>query len=116
MELIDLHTTPPNLQTFNEPKWEDEIKMYTICSIAPVFLIRHLSSSLAPSAKIIILTSEGGSLTLRTEKEGGGMFGHHGSKAAANMVGRLLSFDLKGRGIAVAMIHVSVSEACRVRL
>lgn len=35
------------------------------------------------------------------------MFGHHGSKAAANMVGHLLGYDLKARGIPIAMIHVS---------
>ncbi len=32
-----------------------------------------MSSSLAPEAKILLLTSEGGSITLRTESEGGGM-------------------------------------------
>lgn len=37
------------------------------------------------------------------------MFGHHGSKAAANMIGHLLSYDLKERGIPIAMIHVSVA-------
>ena len=68
-----------------------------------------MSSSLAPEAKVVILTSEGGSITLRTEGEGGGMFGHHGSKAAANMVGHLLSYDLKERGIPIAMIHVSAT-------
>ena len=35
------------------------------------------------------------------------MYGHHGSKAAGNMVGRLLSFDLRDRDVVVAMIHVS---------
>jgi len=65
-----------------------------------------MSSSLAPDAKVALLTSEGGSITLRTEGEGGGMFGHHGSKAAANMIGHLLSYDLKERGIPIAMIHV----------
>lgn len=35
------------------------------------------------------------------------MYGHHGSKAAGNMIGKLLGFDLKGKGIPVAMIHVS---------
>jgi NAD(P)-dependent dehydrogenase (short-subunit alcohol dehydrogenase family) len=33
------------------------------------------------------------------------MFGHHGSKAAGNMVGHVLSYDLKERGIAIAMVH-----------
>jgi len=71
-----------------------------------------MSSALAPDAKVILLTSEGGSIGLRTEGEGGGMFGHHGSKAAANMVGHLLSYDLKERGIPIAMIHVSAARAC----
>ena len=65
-----------------------------------------MSSSLTPSAKIVILTSEAGSITLRTEGEGGGMFGHHGSKAAGNMIGHLLSYDLKEKGVMIAMVHV----------
>jgi NAD(P)-dependent dehydrogenase (short-subunit alcohol dehydrogenase family) len=91
--------------------------MYTICAIAPVFLIQHLykSGSIIAAGddrgKVIIVTSEAGSVALRTEKEGGGMYGHHGSKAAANMIGRLLSFDLKPSGISVAMIHVGGWDA-----
>ena len=67
-----------------------------ICAVAPVFLVSALvkASSFAKDAKLILLTSEGGSITLRTQKEGGGMFGHHGSKAAANMV----SWTLFDRG------------------
>jgi hypothetical protein len=65
-----------------------------------------MSSSLSPAAKIVILTSEAGSVTLRTEGEGGGMYGHHGSKAAGNMIGHLLGYDLKERGVPIAMIHV----------
>ncbi|WWC69096.1 uncharacterized protein I206_103032 [Kwoniella pini CBS 10737] len=87
--------------------WKDELSMYTICSIAPVFIIQSLlmSSSFAPDSKVMFLTSEAGSITLRTQGEGGGMYGHHGSKAAANMVGHILSYDLKERGITIAMIH-----------
>lgn len=58
-------------------------------------------------AKLILITTEGGSITLRTKEEGGGNFGHHGSKAAANMVGKLLAHDLADDGITVVMIHVS---------
>jgi hypothetical protein len=65
-----------------------------------------LSSSPDCLTKIIILTSEGGSITLRTKEEGGGMYGHHGSKAAGNMVGRLLGFEMEGKGI-VGVVHVS---------
>lgn len=43
------------------------------------------------------------------------MFAHHGSKAAGNMAGHLLSYDLKKRGVPIAMIHVSTNThgACR---
>lgn len=71
---------------------------YTICSIAPPFLVSALlkGDSFAPSAKLVLLTSEGGSITLRTESEGGGMFGHHGSKAAANVsLSPLTFFDAR---------------------
>ncbi|WVQ72722.1 hypothetical protein IAR50_002282 [Cryptococcus sp. DSM 104548] len=94
-------------ESLEDLDWEGQVLMYTVCSIAPVFVIKELlfASSFTPDAKIALLTSEGGSITLRTEGEGGGMFGHHGSKAAGNMVGHLLSYDLKERGIPIAMIH-----------
>ncbi|CED85078.1 short chain dehydrogenase reductase family superfamily [Phaffia rhodozyma] len=93
-------------ETFKEPDFQAEMDMYKICAVGPVFITSALSkSSFASNAKLILLTSEGGSITLRTEKEGGGMFGHHGSKAAANMVGHLLSYDLKPKGVTVVMIH-----------
>jgi hypothetical protein len=71
-----------------------------------------MSSSLSPAAKVVILTSEAGSVTLRTEGEGGGMYGHHGSKAAGNMIGHLLGYDLKERGVPIAMIHVRLNSHC----
>lgn len=37
------------------------------------------------------------------------MMGHHGSKAAANMVGKLLANEFYDQGITVAMIHVRAS-------
>lgn len=43
---------------------------------------------------------------LRTREEGGGNYGHHASKAAANMMGKLLSLDMEKRGINVLSIHV----------
>jgi NAD(P)-dependent dehydrogenase (short-subunit alcohol dehydrogenase family) len=55
--------------------------------------------------KFILISSEAGSITLRHESEGGGNYGHHASKAALNMVGKLLSLDLKDKGIAVGMVH-----------
>ena len=39
------------------------------------------------------------------------MFGHHGSKAASNMIGHLLGYDLKERGVSIAMVHVSATTS-----
>ena len=65
------------------------------------------SNSLATPSKCILITSEGGSISLRTREEGGGAYGHHASKAAANMVGKVLANDLYEKGITMAMINVS---------
>ena len=94
-------------ESFDEPKWEDEIKMYTTSSIGPVFIVHHLVKAglLSNGAKVVLVSSESGSITLRHESEGGGNYGHHASKAALNMVGKLLSLDLKDKGICVGIVH-----------
>ena len=118
-----LHSTSPidlviisagyfGLESFDEPDWDKEVKMYTTSSVAPVFLVHHLvkDGCLAKDAKVILVSSESGSIGLRHQKEGGGNFGHHASKAALNMVGKLLSLDLKEKGIAVGIVHVSFTS------
>ncbi|MCJ1253338.1 hypothetical protein MMC24_001149 [Lignoscripta atroalba] len=94
-------------ETFDQPKWDEEVKMYTTSAIGPVFIVHHLVKAglVSQGAKIILVSSESGSITLRHESEGGGNFGHHASKAALNMVGKLLSLDLKDQGIAVGIVH-----------
>ncbi|KAL3420359.1 short chain dehydrogenase reductase family superfamily [Phlyctema vagabunda] len=91
----------------NGPNWADEVSMYTTSAIAPPFIVHALSRAkfLAGNSKIILVSSESGSITLRHEKEGGGNYGHHASKAALNMVGKLLSLDLKEKGVIVSIVH-----------
>jgi NAD(P)-dependent dehydrogenase (short-subunit alcohol dehydrogenase family) len=81
--------------------------MYTTSAIAPVFIVNKLVSAdaFAPGAKIVLVSSEAGSITLRHATEGGGNYGHHASKAALNMVGKLLSIDLEPRNIIVSVVH-----------
>lgn len=76
-----------------------------------MFIVHHLVKSglVAKSGKIILVSSESGSITLRHESEGGGNYAHHASKSALNMVGKLLSLDLKEKGIAVGIVHVRIS-------
>ncbi|KAK9428175.1 hypothetical protein V1505DRAFT_388163 [Lipomyces doorenjongii] len=94
-------------ETFDDPDWEKELQMYTTSAIAPVFIVHHLvkGALLGQGSKVILVSSESGSITLRHEKEGGGNYGHHASKAALNMVGKLLSLDLRGKGVAVGLVH-----------
>lgn len=103
-------------EDFGQAKWSEEVKMYTLSSVAPVFVVQELVEQRLVFAKdekeggegttkVILVSSESGSITLRHEQEGGGNFGHHGSKAALNMVGKQLSFDLKPKGVAVAIVH-----------
>ena len=94
-------------ESFDSPDWEKEVQMYTTSAIGPVFIVHHLVKAglLSQGSKVILVSSESGSITLRHESEGGGNYGHHASKAALNMVGKLLSLDLRDRGIAVGLVH-----------
>ncbi|KAI1092799.1 oxidoreductase [Rostrohypoxylon terebratum] len=89
------------------PNWDEEVTMYTTSSIAPVFIVHSLvhAGLLKSGSKIILVSSEAGSITLRHEKEGGGNYAHHASKAALNMAGKLLAIDLKDKGIIISIIH-----------
>lgn len=81
--------------------------MYTTSSIAPVFIVHGLvrGGLLREGSKVVLVSSESGSITLRHEQEGGGNYAHHASKAALNMVGRLLSLDLRDKGVVVSIVH-----------
>jgi NAD(P)-dependent dehydrogenase (short-subunit alcohol dehydrogenase family) len=96
--------------------WDNEIATYVTSAIAPPFIIsallegKHLATAPKDSdrggAKIILLSSEAGSLTLN-QAGGGGNYSHHASKSAVNMVGTQLRYDLEPHGIAIAMVHPS---------
>lgn len=81
--------------------------MYTTSSIAPVFIVHRLSDAgfLQSGTKVVLVSSEAGSIALRHEAEGGGNYAHHASKAALNMAGRLLSLDLRPKGVVVSIVH-----------
>ncbi|ROT35381.1 NAD(P)-binding protein [Sodiomyces alkalinus F11] len=101
------HFTTEDLSSEKGPNWAEEQRMYTTSSIAPVFIVHALLDAglLREGSKIILVSSEAGSIALRHEKEGGGNYAHHASKAALNMVGRLLSLDLRDRGVIVSIVH-----------
>ena len=61
-----------------------------------------LLPNLHPGSKIVIMTSRMGSIEDNTS---GGFYGYRMSKAAMSMAGKSLSYDLKPKGIAVAILH-----------
>jgi NAD(P)-dependent dehydrogenase (short-subunit alcohol dehydrogenase family) len=81
--------------------------MYMTSSVAPVFIVHNLfhGGLLPKGSKVVLVSSESGSITLRHESEGGSNFGHHASKAALNMAGKLLSLDLKEHQVIISIVH-----------
>lgn len=79
--------------------------MYTVSSVAPVCIVQKLVTKklLGPGSKVVLVSSEAGSIALRTSAEMN--YGHHASKAALNMARRLLSFDLLDKEITVSIVH-----------
>lgn len=100
------------LETFDEPKWDIEVATYLTSAIAPPFILsalmkgKNLAIKASPPGKIILVSSEAGSLALN-QAGGGGNYAHHASKSAVNMVGTQLRYDLEPHGIAVGMVHPS---------
>lgn len=94
-------------ETFDELNFQAEQKMMDVCALGPLHIVQRLlkAGRLHEGSKVALVTSEGGSIGLRTEKEGGGNYGHHMSKCAENMMGKLLAFDLKPHGVPVIMLH-----------
>ncbi|KND89840.1 C-factor [Tolypocladium ophioglossoides CBS 100239] len=101
------HFTTEDLSADRGPRWEEEQRMYTTSSIAPVFIVHRLVQAglLQSGSRVVLVSSEAGSIALRHKKEGGGNYAHHASKAALNMVGKLLSLDLRDRGVVVSIVH-----------
>lgn len=58
--------------------------------------------ALHEGSKIAIITSRMGSIA---DNDSGGQYGYRMSKSAVNSAGKSLAIDLKGKGIAVALIH-----------
>ena len=96
-------------ESLKEPSFAEQEKMYRTCVIGPTIIVTALANDsdtlLDSKSKVIFLSSESGSITLRHESEGGGNYGHHASKSALNMCAKLLSLDLKERGVAIAAVH-----------
>ena len=77
-------------------------RQFEVNALAPLRTIVALRSLLCWGAKVGILTSRMGSIADNTS---GSMYGYRMSKAAVNAAGKSLANDLRGDGVAVALLH-----------
>jgi NAD(P)-dependent dehydrogenase (short-subunit alcohol dehydrogenase family) len=77
-------------------------RQFEVNSLGPLRVTRALLDRLRPGSKVAIVTSLMGSMGDNTS---GGSYGYRMSKAAVNAAGVSLARDLRGRGIAIAILH-----------
>lgn len=88
--------------------FEQELAMIDACSVGMLRVTSAMFKAglLKEGSKVAMITSQGGSITWRdTQCPKGGDYGHHMSKAAANMMGKLVANELKDFGVAVSVLH-----------
>ena len=81
-----------------------------VCAVGPLRITNAIYKAglLKPDGKVIIITSQAGSCEWRfTQNQPGGdmNYGHHMSRAACNIMGCILSQELKPEGIPVVLLH-----------
>lgn len=77
-------------------------EQFEVNALGPLCVTSKLLPRLGRGSKVALITSRMGSIDDNTS---GGAYGYRMSKAALNMAGKSLSEDLKGRGVAVAILH-----------
>ncbi|MGH8476934.1 MAG: SDR family oxidoreductase, partial [Methylococcales bacterium] len=78
------------------------LRQFLVNSLGPLRITVALLPLLTKNAKIGLITSRMGSIA---DNASGGCYGYRMSKAALNAAGMSLARDLKGKGIAVAILH-----------
>jgi NAD(P)-dependent dehydrogenase (short-subunit alcohol dehydrogenase family) len=75
---------------------------FEVNALGTLRITHALLPNLKVDSKIVLMTSRMGSIADNTS---GGSYGYRMSKVALSMAGKSLAHDLKGRGIAVAILH-----------
>lgn len=107
-----------NAGYFYEPKetilddslnFDEQLKQINICALGPLRVNAAAvhAGALSEGAKLVIITSQAGSCEWRftQNKDEGGDYGHHMSRAACNMAAVLASEELKKKGYSVILLH-----------
>jgi NAD(P)-dependent dehydrogenase (short-subunit alcohol dehydrogenase family) len=87
-------------------------KQFEVNALAPLLITDALRERLGKGSKVGLVTSRMGSIDDNTS---GGGYGYRMSKAALNMAGKSLAIDLKGAGVAVAILHPGMVKTDMIR-
>ena len=76
LDIVNISAGYFGKESYDEPSWSEEVTMYTTSAIAPVFIVQRLFKAklLGKGSKVILVSSEAGSIALRQPSEGGGNF------------------------------------------
>ena len=93
----------------NSLNFEEQLKQINICALGPLRVNNAAvnTGALADGAKLVIITSQAGSVEWRStqNKDKGGDYGHHMSRAACNIAGALQAEELRPKGVSVILLH-----------
>lgn len=93
----------------NSLNFEEQLKQINVCALGPLRVNAAAvnADALSAGAKLVVITSQAGSCEWRAtqNKNEGGDYGHHMSRAACNMAGVLQAEELRQKGYSVILLH-----------
>ena len=87
-------------------------RQFEVNALAPLLLAKALAELMPGGSKLSLMSSRMASMDDNTS---GGSYGYRMSKAALNSAAKSLAFDLKPRGIAVAILHPGLVRTRMIR-
>ena len=87
-------------------------RQFEVNALAPLLLAQALVDLMPSGSKLSLMSSRMASMDDNTS---GGSYGYRMSKAALNSAAKSLAFDLKSRGISVAILHPGLVRTRMIR-
>lgn len=102
IDLLVLNAGIMERTAFGSLDYEAIERQFQVNAVSQLRMAEAFVDRMPGGAKLALITSLMGSMT---DNGSGGSYGYRMSKAALNAAGVSLSHDLRGRGIAVAILH-----------
>jgi len=102
---------PVERVTGDKLNFSEQLKMIDICALGCLRVVNALFNAkpkqlMTPGCKIVLITSQAGSITWRAHQNPhGDNYGHHMSRSCTNMMGHLLAGEMKEHGFPVVLLH-----------